>query len=103
MSCNTSFAVLLFIKYVEHTFLLIIQYSTRSFICIITVIKSKRMTQTDHVAHNITNAYKIFIYKPQDKKVLRKPRYRWENIIKTAPKGMGCKIADKTELPLNSG
>jgi hypothetical protein len=41
-----------------------------------------------HVAHEITNAYKILVGKPYEKKPLGRFRHRWEDDIKMILKNM---------------
>ena len=37
-----------------------------------------------------TNAYRVLVGKPEGKRPLGRPRYRWENNIKMDLKGVGC-------------
>jgi hypothetical protein len=50
---------------------------------IIMVIKSSRMRWTRHVAQmgKFRNGYSILVEKPEGKRLLGKPRSRWEDII----------------------
>jgi len=50
---------------------------------IIRVIKSRRMRWVGHVAYmgEMRNAYKILFGKPEGKKLLGRPRCRWEDNI----------------------
>jgi hypothetical protein len=47
------------------------------------MIKSKRMRWMRHVAHlgEMRNACKIVVGKPEGKRLLRRPRHRWEDSI----------------------
>ena len=51
---------------------------------IIWVIKSKRMRWVGHAAHmgERRGAYRVLVGKPQRKRPLGRPRYRWEDNIK---------------------
>jgi hypothetical protein len=52
---------------------------------IIRKIKSSRMRWAGHVAHmgEKGNAYSVLVVKPEGKRPLRIPRYKWEDNIKT--------------------
>jgi len=47
------------------------------------VIKSRRMMWVGHLAHmgKMRNGYKIFVWKPEGERVLRRSGHRWENNI----------------------
>jgi hypothetical protein len=47
---------------------------------IISVIKSRMVQWVGHVAimGEMRNAYRILVRKPEGKRLLRRPRYRWE-------------------------
>jgi len=49
-----------------------------------------------HVAHmgEMKNAYKILVRKPEGKRLLRRPRHRWEDNIRTDLKEIGCEGVD---------
>jgi hypothetical protein len=49
---------------------------------IIRIIKSKRMRWEGYVANmgEMKNTYKILVRKPEEKRPLRRPSHRWENI-----------------------
>jgi hypothetical protein len=46
------------------------------------MIKSRRMSRAGHVVHmgEMRNAYKILVRKPEGKRPLGRPTYRWDNI-----------------------
>jgi hypothetical protein len=59
--------------------------------------KSRRMRWARHVAEmrEKRNAYRILTEKPEGKKPLGRPRYRWMNIIKFILERMGwCGLED---------
>jgi hypothetical protein len=61
---------------------------------VIWVIKSRRMRWAAHVACTAQNrnAYSIFVGKLEGKRVLGRPRHRWENAIKMDLQAIGWTI-----------
>jgi hypothetical protein len=51
---------------------------------VIRMIKSRKMRWAGHVAcmAKMRNAYKIWVWKPDGKRPLGRPRHRWEDNIK---------------------
>ena len=68
---------------------------------IIRVIKSRKMRWAEHVARigNSRGAYRVLIGKPEGKKLLGRPRRRWEDNIKMDLKEVGCEVIDWIDLP----
>jgi hypothetical protein len=72
-------------------------YIMRSFIAftlpqsIIGMIMSRRIRWAGHVARIVAkrNAYRILVGKPEGKRPLRRPRRRWEDIIKMELRKIG--------------
>jgi hypothetical protein len=62
----------------------------------ITMIKSSGTRWVGHAAlmWEIRNAYKILVQKPDGKRPLRRPRYRWEDNIKTDLRKTGLEGVD---------
>jgi len=44
--------------------------------------------------HGTDNLYKILVWKPEMKRLLGSPRYRWEDNIKVDLKVIGCEGMD---------
>jgi hypothetical protein len=46
-------------------------------------MKSKKMRWADHIAPmgEMRNVYKVLVVKPEGKRLLRRPMYRWEEFI----------------------
>jgi hypothetical protein len=67
---------------------------------ILKVIKSRRMRWTEHVARMVVmiNTYKIFIGKFEGKKLLGRPRRRWEDNITLDLRKIGWKSVDWMHL-----
>jgi hypothetical protein len=67
---------------------------------IIRIIKSKRMRWAGHAARmgEKTNAYKILVGKPEEKRPLRRPRRMWEDNIKMNLREVGSGGIDRIEL-----
>jgi hypothetical protein len=66
-------------------------HSDRSSPCISRVIKSKRMRWAKHVARmgEGRNVYRVLVGKPEGKRLLERPRLRWEDGIKMDLGGIG--------------
>jgi hypothetical protein len=60
-------------------------------ICIVWVIKTKRMRWVGHVARmgEVRGAYKILVGRPEGRRQLGRPRRRWEDNIKTNLREIG--------------
>ena len=60
------------------------------------VIKSRRMRWAGHVARmgERRGVYRILVRKPEGKRPLGRPRYRWEDDIKMGLQGVGCGCMD---------
>jgi hypothetical protein len=58
---------------------------------IVRVIKARRMRWAGHVAHiaEVRGAYNILVGRPEGKRLLERPRRRWENNIKTDLREIG--------------
>jgi hypothetical protein len=55
------------------------------------MIKSRRMTWAGYVAYmKKRNAHKVLVGKPEVKRVLRRPRCKWDNNIKIHFRKMEC-------------
>jgi hypothetical protein len=65
---------------------------------IIRMIKSRRMRWAGHVARmgKTRNAYRILVGKPEGKRQLGRPRYRWVDNIKTDLREMGWYGLDRS-------
>ena len=63
---------------------------------IVRVIKSRRMRWAGHVARmdDKREAYRILVGKPEGKRPLGRPRYRWVDNIKMDLKEVGCGYLD---------
>jgi hypothetical protein len=63
---------------------------------IVRQIKSRTMTQAEHVARmgDGRNVYRVLVGKPEGKRSLERPRRRWENGIKVDLReiGWGCGV-----------
>jgi hypothetical protein len=59
---------------------------------IVQVIKSRRMRWVGHVAHmgERRDVYMVLVGKPEGKRLLGRPRYRWEDNIKVGHQEVGC-------------
>ena len=59
---------------------------------IIRNLKSRRLRRAGHVARmgQSRNAYRVLVGKPESKKLLGKPRRRWEDNIKMDLREVGC-------------
>ena len=59
---------------------------------IITNLKSRRLRWAGHVAHmeQSRNAYRVLVGKPEGRRPLGRPRYRWEDNIKMDLMEVGC-------------
>jgi len=70
---------------------------------IVRVIKSRRMRWTGHVARmgERRGVYRVLVGKPEGKSSLRRPRRRWEDIIKIDLQEVGCGCMDWCELAQN--
>jgi hypothetical protein len=58
--------------------------------------KSRTMRWTRHVARvgMMRNAHKILVGKPEGKRQLERPRYRWKDNIKTGLRRIGMEVED---------
>ena len=67
---------------------------------IVRVIKSRRMRWTGHVARMgyWRGVYKVLVGKPGGKRLLRRPRCRWEDNIKIHLQDVGCGGMDWIDL-----
>jgi hypothetical protein len=67
-----------------------------SFLDIIRQIKSRRKRWAEHVAHTgqDRNVYRVMVGKPEGKRLIRRPRRRWENGIRMDLReiGRGCRV-----------
>jgi hypothetical protein len=63
---------------------------------VITVIKSRIMRWTGHVAYmgEMRNSCKVFVGKPEGKRQLGIPRRRWEDNIRMDLRAVGWEVAD---------
>jgi hypothetical protein len=63
---------------------------------IITIIKSRRMRWTGHVARmgEKWNVYRLLIGKPEGKRPLGRPRRRWIDNIEMDPSEIGLSVVD---------
>jgi hypothetical protein len=70
---------------------------------IIRIIKSMRMRLAGHVARTgeKTNAYKMLVENPEEKRPLGRPRRRWEDDIKRYLRGIGWGGMDRINLAQN--
>jgi hypothetical protein len=60
------------------------------------MIKSRRMRDLGHVAHmgEMKNAYQLLVRKPECKRPLGRPGYRWESNIRMDVREIGWKGVD---------
>ena len=67
---------------------------------IVQVIKSRRMRWVGHIARtdDRRGVNSILVGKPERKKLLGRPRRRWEDNIKMYIKEVGCRVMDWIEL-----
>ena len=67
---------------------------------IVRVLKSRRMKWAGHVARmeEGRGVYRVLVGKPEGKRPLGRPRYRWEDNIKMDLQEMGCEGVDWIEL-----
>jgi hypothetical protein len=71
---------------------------------IIRVIKSRRMRWVGHVScMEMRNVYKILVRKPDRNRPLRRPKHRWEGIIRMNFKETGWEGEDWMHLPQERG
>jgi hypothetical protein len=49
-------------------------------------------------SHSLVIAHKIFVSKPEGKRPLRKPRHKWEDIIRMDPREIGSADGDWIHL-----
>jgi hypothetical protein len=70
---------------------------------IVRVIKSRRIRWVGHVARmgERKGEYWILVGKPEGKRLLRRPRCRWEDTTKMDLKDVGCGSMDWIELALD--
>ena len=59
-------------------------------------LKSRRLRWAGHVAHmdQCKNAYRVLVGKPEGKRPLGRPRYRWKDNIKMDLREVGCDSRD---------
>ena len=64
------------------------------------VIKSRRMRWAEHLARmwKRRGVYRSLVGKPEGKRPLGRPRYRWEDNIKMDLQALGCGVMDSIEL-----
>jgi len=64
------------------------------------VIKSRRMRWAGHVAlmGERRGAYRVLVWKPEEKRPLERPRSRWEDNIKMDLREVGSGVKDWIEL-----
>ena len=67
---------------------------------IVRVIKSSRMRWAGHVARmgKGRGMYRVLMGKPEEKRLLGRPRRRWEDNIKMDLQEVGCGVMDWIEL-----
>jgi len=67
---------------------------------IVQVIRSRRMRWTGHVARigERRGVYRVLVGKPEGKRLLGRPRRRWEDNIKMNLQEVGCGSMDWIEL-----
>jgi hypothetical protein len=67
---------------------------------VIQVIKLRRMRWVGHVAHmgESRGIYKVLVGKPEGKRLLGRPRHRWDDNIKIDLWQVGCRCMDWIEL-----
>jgi hypothetical protein len=67
---------------------------------IVRVIKSRRMRWVGHVARmgEGRGVYRVLVGRPEGKRLLRRPRRRWENNIKMDLREIGIDGANWTQL-----
>ena len=67
---------------------------------IVRVIKSRRMRWAGHVARmgERRGVYRFLVGKPEDKRPLGRPRFRWEDNINMDLQEVGCGVMDWVEL-----
>ena len=67
---------------------------------IVRVIKSRRMRWVEHIARmgERRGVYRVLVGKTEGKRLLGRPRRRWENNIKMDLQEMGCRDMDWIEL-----
>ena len=67
---------------------------------IVRVIKSRRMRWAGHVARvgEGRGVYRVLMGKPEGKRVLGRPRHRWEDNNKKDLQEVGCGVTDWIEL-----
>jgi hypothetical protein len=67
---------------------------------IVWVIKSRRMRWAGHVVHmgKGRSKYRVLVGKPGGKRLLERPRHRWEDNIKMDLQEVGCGGMDWNEL-----
>jgi hypothetical protein len=60
------------------------------------MIKSKSIRYMGHVAHmgEMRNAYKMLVAKPEETRLLRRPRSRWEDNIKMYLQEIGWEVVN---------
>ena len=63
---------------------------------IVRVINSRRMRWAGHVARmgEETGVYRVFVGKPEGRRTLGRPRYRWVDNIRTDLQEVGCGYMD---------
>jgi hypothetical protein len=67
---------------------------------IVRVMKQRRMRWTGHVARmgDGRGVYRVWVGKPEGKRLLGRPRHRWEDNVKADLQEVGCGRMDRIEL-----
>ena len=65
------------------------------------VIKSRRKRWVGHVARIMRGVYGVLVRRPEEKRLLGRPRHRWEDNIKMDLQEVGCVGLDWIELAQN--
>ena len=63
---------------------------------IVATLKSRQLRRAGHVAHmeQSRNAYRVLAGEPEGKRLLGRPRRRWEDNIKMDLREVGCDTGD---------
>jgi hypothetical protein len=62
------------------------------------VVKSRRIRWAGHVWGRVTGVYRVLVGKPEGKRPVGRPRYRWEDNIKMDLQEVGCGSMDWIRL-----
>jgi hypothetical protein len=70
---------------------------------IVRVNKSRRIRLAGHVAHvgESRGVFRVLVVKPEGKRLLGRPRHRWEDNMKMDPQEVGCKDVDLIDISQN--